>query len=435
MNAYAAALGLEVDDATPLVARGASVISRGDVRRRADALSERLESEQLHRVLVQSDDSEQIIAAIQACTTTGADLWIAHTNVPAAFIDEIVAQAGIQLKLEPQGEQTAAAAGGAPGGRAIHMMTSGTTGRPKVAVHSLDSLLARIRANAQLPVNRDARWLLTYQPTGFAGIQVTLTAALSNGLLVVPEARTPAGFFEAAKQHQVTRVSATATFWRSLLMVAKPDDLALEQITLGGEAVDQSILDRLGKSFPEARLTHIYASTEAGVVFAVHDGQAGFPAEWLENPVQSVGLRIREGRLQIKTKNAMSKYTTESSQPITDDGWLATADECEIRGDRVIILGRKDSTINVAGSKVYPLAVESFLLGLEDVVEARVFGVENPVAGAIVGAEVVLTAGLDAREAKKRILKACRAGMPSYQVPRVLDIVDAIKVHASGKKA
>jgi hypothetical protein len=43
-------------------------------------------------------------------------------------------------------------------------------------------------------------------------------------------------------------------------------DIPLKQITIGGEAVDQVTLDMLRGVFPAARITHIYASTEAGAL-------------------------------------------------------------------------------------------------------------------------------------------------------------------------
>jgi len=102
--------------------------------------------------------------------------------------------------------------------------------------------------------------------------------------------------------------------------------------------------------------------------------------------------------------------------------------------ERAFIVGRDDSTINVGGSKVYPLAVEQFLLQQEGVVEARVFGQPNPITGFLVAAEVVLEAGVDPAAARTAILGACREGLASYQVPRVFKMVDAIAVAQSGKK-
>jgi len=117
------------------------------------------------------------------------------------------------------------------------------------------------------------------------------------------------------------------------------------------------------------------------------------------------------------------------------DAWLSTSDRCEVAGDRVYILGRADKTINVGGYKVYPLAIEKLIISQPGVAEARVYGVANPISGALVAADVVLSPGEDPAAARPRILAACREQLPSFQVPRVLKVVDAIETGASGEKA
>ena len=352
--------------------------------------------------MVRSDDPLRILASIDAAIRAGADLFIAHTNLPSAQIDAIVQKFAVQLIVGDDDSLTTIDGEGAePAGR-IFMMTSGTTGAPKIAAHSIEALLSRAKAGLH-PGNRGAKWMLTYQPTGFAGIQVQLTAVIGGGVIVTPRERTPAGFLEAARALDVTQISATPTFWRAFLMAVRPGDLKLRQITLGGEAADQATLNRVRKAFPEARITHIYASTEAGVVFSVHDGLEGFPAAWLGQSNQGVQLRVQDGFLQIRTPNAMRNYVSDTPQPMLDDGWLSTADRVELRGERAYIVGRDDSTINVGGSKVYPLAVEQFLLQQDGVLEARVYGQPNPISGFLVAAEVVLEANLDPAAARAAI--------------------------------
>ena len=425
-------LGLHLNADAPLVARGADRFTRGDVQARANELAALFNVHGVQRALVWSDDPVDLLRAIGAADATGADLFIAHTNLSAAVVDEIVAAHGIQARMG-ETDTFAAADAPAPSGR-IYMMTSGTTGKPKIAAHTLDALMSRARAGAKSARAADSKWLLTYQPTGFAGIQVLLTAVATQGLIVAPEQRTPAGFAAAARDHGVTQISGTPTFWRAFMMAARPSELALKQITLGGEAADQATLDRLKAAFPHARVTHIYASTEAGVVFSVHDGREGFPKAWLDEPPTGVALRIVDRLLQIKSPNLMGGYLGHDSQPLLENGWLSTADRCEIAGDRVRILGRDDSTINVGGSKVYPLMVEQFLLQQAGVVEARVFAVPNPVSGSLVGAEIVFAPDQDHAEARARVLAAARENLASYQVPRVVKIVDQISVRESGKK-
>jgi acyl-CoA synthetase (AMP-forming)/AMP-acid ligase II len=264
-----------------------------------------------------------------------------------------------------------------------------------------------------------------------------LTALYSGGAVILPDTRTPQAFLEAAERHRVTHVSGTPTFWRSLLMVAISGSLpALRQATLGGEAVDQPTLDRIRATFPQARITHIYASTEAGVVFSVNDARAGFPAAWLSDGVQGSQLRIREGLLELRTPRQMSGYLGGgAAAPFADDGWLRTGDRVTVEGDRVRFLGRTDSVINVGGTKVDPFSVEAFLLGLDGVAEARVTGVRNQITGFVVGADIVLTKGVDPQAARERILAECYNRLPRAQVPRVLRVVDSIQVLESGKKA
>lgn len=429
-------LGLATNDERTLVAQGAARFSRRDVRALSDTLVDAFKASRISRAVVCSDSPLDIIRAIDACARSGVDLYIAHTTTPAEQLADIVDAQRIQFRIgASDGPLGAATATAPPAQGLIHLMTSGTSGVPKIAAHTLTSLVSRARATAGHPANRMAKWLLTYQPTGFAGLQVILTATLTNSMVVAPVERTPRGFYDAALEWGVTQISGTPTFWRSFLMTGKMAALSLRQITMGGEAADQATLDRIKAAFPGARITHTYASTEAGVVFAVHDGLEGFPAAYLNQTAHGIELRIRDGHLEIRTPNRMQGYVSETPQPVLDDDWLTTTDRCEIVGDRVFVLGRADKTINVGGYKVYPLAIEKLILSQPGVAEARVYGVSNPISGALVAADVVLSPGEEAAAARPRILAACREQLASFQVPRVLKIVDAIETGASGKKA
>src|SRR5207249_6402051 len=95
-------------------------------------------------------------------------------------------------------------------------------------------------------------------------------------------------------------VSGTPSRWRSLLIGsarALAECRSIRQITLGGEISDQAILDALGRVLPAARITHVYATTEAGVLLSVSDRRAGFPAAWLDADRNGVRLRVSNGEL------------------------------------------------------------------------------------------------------------------------------------------
>jgi acyl-coenzyme A synthetase/AMP-(fatty) acid ligase len=321
----------------------------------------------------------------------------------------------------------------APG---VLLTTSGTTGKPKVAFHVLSSLLSRALQSS--PKLKSTKWLLTFHPATFAGLQVLLTVLVGGSEVVVTSTATIAGLSKAALEYRPTHVSATPTFWRGFLLALGSDctKIPLKQITIGGEAIDQTTLNQLHSSYPKARVTHIYASTEAGALFAVNDGRAGFPAEWLDEGVEGARLRIRNEVLEVVSPRSMTHYEGgHGLETVTKDGWITTGDVVEVVGDRVYFKGRVDEIINVGGSKVNPEEVESVLLQMPIIGEARVFGIPNPIAGTLVAAEIVLSKEEDASTARRSIHSFVSERMESFKVPRILKFVPSITATALGKKS
>jgi acyl-coenzyme A synthetase/AMP-(fatty) acid ligase len=241
----------------------------------------------------------------------------------------------------------------------------------------------------------------------------------------------------AASRHGATHISGTPTLWRALVPFAAGTASVsiVRQITLGGEAVDQATLDLLRRTFPDASIRHIYASTEAGALFAVKDGRAGFPAAWLESGIDEVGLRIRAGALEVFSPRAMTRYAAGSTTSVrTDDGWIRTGDVVRVEGDRVLFVGRSDSIINVGGAKVSPEEVEAVVLQLSGVRDVRVYGVRNPITGALVAADVVKVGGETDDAVRGAIVQHLQSRLESYKVPRVIRFVADISANASGKK-
>lgn len=314
------------------------------------------------------------------------------------------------------------------GGFTVVLETSGTTGTPKRVRHDFARLRGRLRGTA----DPSARWLLTYEPASFAGLQVALTALAAGSTLVSVPGGGAAELAAAAVRHGVTHVSGTPSFWRAFLMALRDAAPPLAAITLGGEVADQPLLDRLRDRFPRAALRHIYASTEAGALFAVGDGRAGFPAAWLEDGVDGVGLRVRDGVLEVNSPRAM--IGEGSDEAIRPGGWLRTGDLVEIRGDRVLFAGRLDGRVNVGGVKVSPEMVERVLLGVPGVQDALVEAAANPITGHILTASVVPQPGVE-EEALRAALRAAAADLVPAARPRVLTMVDRIPVGAAGKKA
>jgi acyl-CoA synthetase (AMP-forming)/AMP-acid ligase II len=300
----------------------------------------------------------------------------------------------------------------------LWLLTSGSTGRPKRVGHTLGSLTT-VRG-AQAP----RTWLCPYAAGSYAWWQLITLALTQPGQdVVVIEPGELDAWPVIAAAHGVSAASGTPTFWRQTIYrdVETLAKVPLAQITLGGEPVDQTILDQLAELFPAARVSWIYASSEVGASIVVHDGRAGFPVGWLDRPAP--------GRPTISVSGD-ELVVTSPHHGAGLDGPVRTGDRVEIIGDRVLIVGRLDSDeINVGGAKVSGGVVRDVLTAHPAVAWARVTGRRAPVVGRMVVAEVVLTpAARDERLTDEVLVRWCASRLPDYAVPRRIRFLDVIPV-------
>lgn len=311
--------------------------------------------------------------------------------------------------------------------------TSGTTGHPKLVSHSFESLTRTTQKN--YAIGNTIRWGLTYDLIRFAGLQVFLQAMLSGSTLLIPNSKQIfSEQIEFFVKGNCNAISATPSFWRKVLMHKESRNLELRNITLGGEIVDQQILDHLKELYSKAKIVHIYASTEAGVGFSVKDGREGFPVSYLQEGVQDNRVKVGgDGILYLKPEKENQFYIGEN-QLFEDDGFINTGDLVKVDGDRVKFLGRASGAINIGGNKVLPEEIEKQLLGSGLVKDVHIYGARNSITGMIVKADVVPDDSVrDQNLFKKEIRNYCMKNLQAYKVPAVINIVNEISLNNAGK--
>jgi acyl-coenzyme A synthetase/AMP-(fatty) acid ligase len=317
------------------------------------------------------------------------------------------------------------------------LLTSGTTGVPKMVAHTLAGLTAPI---VRKPANAPVVWGTFYDIRRYGGLQIFLRAVLGGASLVLSSAGEPiADHLDRLARHGVTHLSGTPSHWRRALMSPAIREISPRYVRLSGEIADQAVLDSLRKAFPQASVGHAFASTEAGVAFEVNDGLAGFPASYVKEVRDGVAMKVSDGSLCIRSPRTASGYVGADAALTDKDGFVDTGDILELRGNRYVFSGRRGGIINIGGLKVHPEEIEAVINRHPRVRMSLVRPKASPITGSIVIADVVLESGEpgagDVVDVKGDILKLCRDALPRHKVPAAISFVPALDVAASGKLA
>jgi long-chain acyl-CoA synthetase len=210
-----------------------------------------------------------------------------------------------------------------------------------------------------------------------------------------------------------------------------------------GDALPRQTYERFLKRFG-LPIRSLYGSTEAGSISVNTD-----PAERMEfgslgRPLKNVEIRIRDdaGR-DLPTKESGHIWVKSPTLPPTGyenrgdlahetfrAGFYKTGDigHCDHRG-HLILAGRKQSFITVAGNKVDTSEVEEVLQCYPGVREAAVLGVEVPRMGTLM--KVALVTDGPCRPAEIR--EFCRQRLAFYKVPRLIEAYPSLPRNALGK--
>jgi acyl-CoA synthetase (AMP-forming)/AMP-acid ligase II len=438
-----------------VICDGAASVRLGDILRGA-SLGDRLPEFSGRTVLLAMGNQLRVALTLIELDGVARRLIICPPDLSAAHLPSMIAKAGVDAIVSdrdlPQHSRLGVRVRVICGrlstpGKIVRprpcqtewvLLTSGTTGAPKMIGHSLASLTAAITSHQhQAP---DVVWATFYDIRRYGGLQIFLRAVLACRSLVLSSAdESPREFLLRLSAHRATHISGTPSHWRRALMSPSARAITPRYVRLSGEIADQAILNALRSVYPRAVVSHAFASTEAGVGFAVDDGLEGFPAN-LVGGRGDTDLKIEDGSLWIRSSGTAVGYVGEARREIADDdGFVDTGDMVEKRGDRYYFLGRRSGVINIGGLKVYPEEVEAAINHHPAVQMSIVRPRHSPIIGSLVAADVVLTEGpaqgAQTADFKREILQICHERLAAYKIPATIRFVPAIDVAPAGKVA
>lgn len=328
---------------------------------------------------------------------------------PHAIVTGATEPTGLHLERQPYEP----AAPPVAEGDALVVASSGTTGEPKLLVHTHGSVMAHAEAvHLHLAVDptRD-RWLACLPLAHLGGLGVVLRSL---------KTQTP---LDVLAEFDADQVTAAAARLGSTLVSLVPtaldriDASAFRWVVLGGSGD------------PTARppnVVHTYGLTETGGG-VVYDGRLLPGVQARLGPGGAIYLA---GSMLARGQRLASGAVT----PIVDsEGWFATGDLGRWSTDgRLLLDGRADDLIVTGGENVWPEQVEAALASYPGIAEAAVAGRPDPEWGAIVVAFVVAVdphqpPTLDA------LRDHVRQRLPAYAAPRELVLVDRLPRTSLGK--
>lgn len=301
----------------------------------------------------------------------------------------------------------------------ITIFTSGTTGQPKEVIHNISSLTRSVRIGDNYV---GQIWAFAYNPTHMAGLQVFFQAFENKNTLVNVFGQSRNEVYQFINEYQISHISATPTFFR-LLLPYEYSYPSVMRVTLGGEKSEEHLYASIHQIFPNAKINNIYASTEAGTLFAAKGDCFLIPLIIREK------FKVEDNELLIhKSLLGRSDSFTFSGEFYHSGDLIEWVDE---EKGVFRFKSRKNEMINIGGYKVNPGEVEDILLETDGIKQVLVYGKSNSVLGNILCADIMKD--VDNTLTELDIRNILKDRLQDFKIPRRIKFVESLSLTRTGK--
>jgi acetyl-CoA synthetase len=337
--------------------------------------------------------------------------------------------------------------------------TSGTTGKPKGALHVHSSIFAQyLTAKVVLDIRDDDIYWCTADPGWVTGTSYGIIGpwALGATQIVVDAGFSSDRWYETIEKHRITVWYTAPTAIRMLMKdgldpVRRHDLSSLRHMCSVGEPLNPEAV-RWGYEAFGLWFHDTFWQTETGAIMItnlpgmpVKPGSMGRPFPALEaavvdprtgEPITEVG---RVGLIAIRPPWPSMMRTYWNNSPTYYgkflNGWYVCGDQASLDADGYFwFSGRDDDVINTGGHLVGPFEVESALLEHEAVAESAAIGKPDPVNMEVVKAFVALRPGFEPSEdLELSIMNFVRKRLSPLAMPQEIEFVDKVPKTRSGK--
>ena len=427
--------------------RMGAVISPGTVQLSEQDLEYRINAAAATCVVTDSANAAKVDAVIDKCPTLAA--CIVTDGQRDGWIDYRQAVAGVTAEFETV--DTSA------DDEAICYFTSGTTGYPKMCIHTHSYAIGhRITGELWLDLKPDdLHWNVSDTGWGKAAYSSYFGPWLCGATLFIHHTSgfNPRQTLELLEKYPVTTFCGAPTIYRMLVL----EDLgryrfkALRHCTGAGEPLNPEIIETW-KKVTGLTIRDGYGQTESVILCASfpclepRPGSMGRPAPGIDLQVIDEQGHIvdvnKEGDIAVRIsprppQGFFREYRNDPERTAATrrGDWYVTGDRaCQDEDGYFWFVSRADDVILSAGYRIGPFEVESALIEHPAVAESAVVSSPDPTRGEVVKAFVVLAPGYNASdELKQELQDHVKQVTAPYKYPRRIDFIDTLPKTVSGK--
>ena len=296
---------------------------------------------------------------------------------------------------------------------AIIILTSGSSGNPKMVVHSLNSVLQSARAvNIYFDLKSSDSWLLSLPLYHVSGLGILFRCLLSGANLVIPDIQSDIN--KSIIQFRPAYISLVITQLERLLNNRQSIDVLKnsQAVFLGGSAIPLSLIKQsLAHNLP---IYTSYGLTEMASTVAIK--KIVDPATSNAEILSCCQVKINEKKeILVKGDSMFLGYLNNDSidKSQIENGWFSTGDFGISKGPFITVWGRRDNMFISGGENIYPEEIEKYLLSMEKIENAVVVAVDSQEFGQRPVAFIKTQMEIDEQKMKSYL----KQYLPSYKIP------------------
>ncbi len=321
---------------------------------------------------------------------------------------------------------------------AILKLTSGSTGQPRaVAVTrtALSAGIAQICSTMGIgPGDRNLTTLPLAHSYAFDNVLGTLILQGSPAVLVSD--LVPRQLFAVVRETAVTVWPTVPSLLDILCRSNSTGETSLGSLRLvisAGAPLAVSTRESFAARF-QLRPRTFYGATECGGIAFDREGTEDLPEGCVGQPLDGVSIEIDDagegfGRLRVRSASVaaatLPSMGDDLGEQILSTGDLGRIDE----QGRVHLMGRIGQFVKIHGHKVHPIEIERFIRAIPGVRDVVVVPYARSRASEALRAVVAGGSDVD----RDTVLRACERSLPSYKVPRSIEIRDVLPHDERGK--